>query len=148
MGDVDIPTGDISSFSFTAIIPTQSPPGITWSLGDVQTLPPGKSIQFDLTTTPPTLLQGFDGQMAINSLGYAIYFLNTKDIQIDLQPPYIAVGGFSGTWTAEEGGSCAASAVCTTPIPATFPLLATGLGALGLFGWRKKRKTAAALAAA
>ena len=28
----------------------------------------------------------------------------------------------------------------TTPLPATLPLFATGLGALGLLGWRKKRK--------
>ena len=36
----------------------------------------------------------------------------------------------------------------TTPLPATLPLFATGLGALGLFGWRMKRKNAAAIAAA
>jgi hypothetical protein len=36
----------------------------------------------------------------------------------------------------------------TTPLPAAFPLFATGLGALGLFGWHRKRKNAAALAAA
>jgi hypothetical protein len=35
----------------------------------------------------------------------------------------------------------------TTPLPAALPLFATGLGALGLLGWRRKRK-AAALAAA
>ncbi len=34
-------------------------------------------------------------------------------------------------------GSCDASAV---PLPATLPILATGLGALGLLGWRSKRK--------
>jgi hypothetical protein len=34
-----------------------------------------------------------------------------------------------------------------TPLPAALPLFATGLGALGLLGWRRKRK-AAALAAA
>ena len=33
------------------------------------------------------------------------------------------------------------------PLPAALPLFATGLGALGLFGWRRKKK-AAALAAA
>ena len=27
-----------------------------------------------------------------------------------------------------------------TPLPAALPLFATGLGALGLFGWRRKRK--------
>jgi outer membrane lipase/esterase len=31
-----------------------------------------------------------------------------------------------------------------TPLPATLPLFASGLGALGLLGWRRKRKAAAA----
>jgi hypothetical protein len=35
-----------------------------------------------------------------------------------------------------------------TPLPAAFPLFATGFGALGLLEWRRKRKNAAALAAA
>ena len=30
-----------------------------------------------------------------------------------------------------------------TPVPAALPLLASGLGAMGLFGWRRKRKSAA-----
>jgi hypothetical protein len=29
------------------------------------------------------------------------------------------------------------------PLPAALPLFATGLGALGLLGWRRKRKTQA-----
>ena len=33
--------------------------------------------------------------------------------------------------------------VAETPLPAAFPLFASGLGALGLLGWRRKRKTAA-----
>jgi hypothetical protein len=36
----------------------------------------------------------------------------------------------------------------STPLPAALPLFASGLSALGLFGWRRKRKNAAALAAA
>jgi hypothetical protein len=35
----------------------------------------------------------------------------------------------------------------TTPIPAALPLFASGLGALGLLGWRRKRKASAAIAA-
>jgi len=38
--------------------------------------------------------------------------------------------------------------VPSTPIPPALPLFATGLGALGLFGWYKKRKAKAALAGA
>jgi len=34
-----------------------------------------------------------------------------------------------------------------TPLPAALPLFATGLGAMGLFGWRRKRKNAATTAA-
>jgi hypothetical protein len=32
-----------------------------------------------------------------------------------------------------------------TPLPATLPLFASGLGALGLLGWRRKRKAGASL---
>jgi hypothetical protein len=39
-------------------------------------------------------------------------------------------------------------APATTPLPAALPLFATGLGAMGLLGWRRKRKNAAAIAAA
>jgi hypothetical protein len=36
-------------------------------------------------------------------------------------------------------------AIAPTPIPATLPLFATGLGGLGLLGWRRKRKAQAVL---
>jgi hypothetical protein len=40
------------------------------------------------------------------------------------------------------------TAVAATPLPAALPLFATGVGALGLFGWRRKRKNAAAIVSA
>ncbi len=39
-------------------------------------------------------------------------------------------------------------AVAATPLPAALPLFAGGLGAVGLLGWRRKRKNGAAIAAA
>jgi hypothetical protein len=39
------------------------------------------------------------------------------------------------------------NAVSAVPLPATLPLFATGLGALSLLGWRRKRKNAAPMAA-
>ncbi len=39
-----------------------------------------------------------------------------------------------------------AAPVNTTPLPAALPLFATGLAALGLLGWRRKRKNALAAA--
>jgi len=73
--------------------------------------------------------------------------------------------GSCGNWNANAGGCngnsyatgivyttdilfTEASPVSNTPLPAALPLFATGLGALGLFGWRRKRKNAAALVAA
>jgi hypothetical protein len=44
------------------------------------------------------------------------------------------------------GSDLSFTLVTATPLPAALPLFATGLGALGLLGWRRKRK-AAALAA-
>jgi hypothetical protein len=39
------------------------------------------------------------------------------------------------------------SDLVVTPLPAAFPLFATGLGAFGLLGWRRKRKAVAIAAA-
>jgi hypothetical protein len=52
----------------------------------------------------------------------AFFFLDTVD------------GTFSVTFTPETAA---------TPLPAALPLFATGLGALGLLGWRRKRKNVA-----
>jgi len=42
----------------------------------------------------------------------------------------------------------AISDIAATPLPATLPLFVSGLGGLGLLGWRRKRKNSAALAPA
>jgi hypothetical protein len=39
-----------------------------------------------------------------------------------------------------EAGNSTTTLTSTTPLPAALPLFATGLGALGLLGWRRKRK--------
>ncbi|HEY2229969.1 MAG TPA: hypothetical protein VGI22_19955 [Xanthobacteraceae bacterium] len=49
--------------------------------------------------------------------------------------------GMPGTWTVTT------TPLTTTPLPSALPLFAGGLAALGLFGWRRKRKNGAALAA-
>ena len=53
---------------------------------------------------------------------------------------------FSPTFADTTGDFTSASVTQTlieTPAPAALPLFATGLGALGLLGWRRKRKAAA-----
>jgi hypothetical protein len=47
--------------------------------------------------------------------------------------------------TTSFGGGEIRGFLAPTPLPAALPLFATGLGALGLPGWRRKRKGAAQL---
>jgi hypothetical protein len=60
---------------------------------------------------------------------------------------YLAAGdhSISGIATISGAGSGAgAFIVSTVPLPAALPLFATGLGAMGLLGWRRKKKAQAA----
>jgi hypothetical protein len=57
--------------------------------------------------------------------------------------------GFNGLVTTEYAappGSWSVSGLVLTPLPAALPLFGTGLGALGLLGWRRKRRSYAAAA--
>ena len=64
---------------------------------------------------------------ALDQIGYAFYDLANNS---SVYPRDQATGSFSLT---------------PTPLPAALPLFAGGLGALGLFGGRRKRKNAAAI---
>ena len=66
----------------------------------------------------------------------------------DLNPDW----WFTGYWssclcTTPEDVWFQASFESSTPLPATLPLFVSSLGGLGLLGWRRKRKNAAAIAA-
>jgi hypothetical protein len=58
----------------------------------------------------------------------------------------VTVSGILADGT-NTGGSPSDWVVTTTPLPAALPLFAGGLGAMGLLGWRRKRKNGAAIAA-
>jgi len=55
---------------------------------------------------------------------------------------------YAGLFVATNEAVTYSNTPFATPIPAALPLFATGLGAMGLLGWRRKRKNAAAIAAA
>ncbi len=69
----------------------------------------------------------------VNPGTYTISFLGELDY------PYTAAS-YEGTITA-------GAPLPGTPLPAALPLFATGLSAMGLLGWRRKRKNAATVAA-
>ena len=54
----------------------------------------------------------------------------------------------SGLCTVDFSTTISYTGPSDTPLPAALPLFATGLGAMGLLGWRRKRKAGGSLAAA
>jgi hypothetical protein len=113
-------------------------------------------------TTPLVLV---DGGSAIN-YDYAtastvgIQFAN-NGLGLNLFTYFNGPGAIQWYWVPLNGSCCQdvtqntslgtqfqVATLTATPIPAALPLFATGLGAMGLFGWRRKRKNAAAIAAA
>lgn len=60
-----------------------------------------------------------------------------------VDPTFVGAGEYS---IETSFGITNGPAVGSTPIPAALPLFATGLGGLGLLGWRRRRKTFAVAA--
>ena len=81
--------------------------------------------------------------------GYA--FRPLSDRSTYLNQTFSSLGVTSGTyeWTWGSGANRNFTLIIgTTPLPAALSLSAGGLGTLGLFGWRRKRKNAGLTAAA
>ena len=81
----------------------------------------------------------------------ALLYSTTLSNPSDLIPSSVGGNGYGWFNLINVPGSGLAiddAKLDVTPIPATLPLFASGLGALGLLGWRRKRKKVAALAAA
>jgi hypothetical protein len=57
--------------------------------------------------------------------------------------PYFDLSGLPDGVTFEISNGIGNALPSATPIPAALPLFASGLGALGLLGWRRKKKAAA-----
>jgi hypothetical protein len=60
--------------------------------------------------------------------------------------PSLKVDFWTNAFQTQSTGDLLSQSIGATPLPAALPLYATGLGALALIGWRRKRKAAAALA--
>lgn len=63
----------------------------------------------------------------------AVIYVDTANLETDL-PDYVFIDNFTFSQ----------SAIPETPLPAALPLFASGLGALGLLGWCRKRKNSVA----
>jgi hypothetical protein len=96
-------------------------------------------------------LVGVDGSYILVPVGY-VSFASLSDGATFDNATFLTLGITPGTYTwtwgsgVDQNFTIDAIETVATPLPAALPLFATGLGALGLLGWRRKRK-AAALAA-
>lgn len=63
------------------------------------------------------------------------------DTLFDLVTFTVSSGTIGSVVLTDTGTAAFEYGISATPLPAALPLFASGLGAMGLFGWRRKRKT-------
>jgi hypothetical protein len=123
------------------VIMTHSPQTITTTPGDSYT------ISFHLNVDEITVNQGFIVDFGTSQL------LNLLNNGTNGTQTFDVVASGSSTTLDFLGYNVPANTFLTdvsvtqdevaTPLPAALPLFATGIGALGLLGWRRKRKAKA-----
>jgi hypothetical protein len=111
------------------------PPSVAGPLFASITLSNGSITDWSFHGTFSRLLQycGVCDSLDSTAAGDHVVYTITSPFT-DFSSYTIVYDGGPGTWTGPPA---------TTPLPAAWPLFATGLGALGLLGWRRKRKQAA-----
>jgi hypothetical protein len=103
----------------------------------------GNLVGLDLRSLPLPAVDVPVGYISDTNLGTSTFtILNRTIAQLDATP-----GTYTWTWGSAADQSFTIEIEATTPVPAALPLFATGIGALGLLGWRRKRKNTAAIAA-
>ena len=101
------------------------------------------------------------GTFSFTTAGYQDFVLGFQGGTANTNPDYFSFylpsDVTSGSWAINSTNGKTLSlgllyghtaAAGETPLPSALPLFATGLGALGLLGWRRKRKRAITIAAA
>jgi hypothetical protein len=126
------------------VVPSPGPMGVATSL-TIDSFPSGVGLSETSPFTVPVSLAPFKTFATSTGDIISVHFflkyndyilvLNTAGEIFELSGP----SGFVESY-ALAGSSLAPSA---TPLPAAIPLFATGLGVMGLLGWRRKRKNAA-----
>ena len=105
---------------------------------------------FNFGATDNSLLEFFTPPGTGNNLQFCdatTPCLNQNSAQTFSDIVYVFVapgeGATSGSSPQVDTTEIAAATVGATPLPAALPLFATGIGGLGLLGWRRKRKAQA-----
>jgi len=96
------------------------------------------NVIFTALTTINPVISGFGVDYFAQIFGFAS--TTAQFIRIDISGCPQVDNGFNGCGI----GEVAFSSVSAVPLPAALPLFGTGLAVMGLIGWRRKRKAAAA----
>jgi hypothetical protein len=117
----------------TSLGPSGIPTHTSSGTGDEVGIQPGNG-----TTTGNLFVPA--GYVSGNPLSDTGIFDNTTLAGLGLTP-----GTYTYTWGsgANADSLVVEIGIATTPLPAALPLFATGLGGLGLLGWRRRRKAQA-----
>ena len=145
---VFVPAAEGSEFEFNlgSAVFFGTSPGNYDSLSQTITTTPGDSytISFNLNVDDPTTNQGFvvdfGTSQLLNLLNTGTSKLYTFDVDASGSSTALDFMGYnvpSNTFLSEV--SVTPDEVAT-PIPAALPLFATGIGVMGLLGWRRKRR--------
>ena len=117
-----------------------------------QPVPPEWGASLNYTSGPPTVFSDVvvgsaSVQLELQRIGDTVsLFFNNSLLVSDTGADYLGAATFAlvASSSASSGGSATWENLtvdtAATPIPAALPLFASGLGALGLLGWRGKRK--------
>jgi len=123
----------------------------TVSLTDGALSATGAGLVFNFASTTSSKLIFRSNQMFGSTPAFQLTYC---DVGAGCSAPFISsvlvqllVSSVQGSDTLNRANGTSPIATLATPLPAALPLFATGLGALGLLGWRRKRKAAAAVAA-
>jgi len=158
-------SGAIDLVGLSFLINTSGGPGLAPDASIIATGPLAVDDVFAGTFSGPTSFGSGARAAATTGAGDLVAFLGVvrlavpsgytsdtplSDTAIYDTATFASLGVTPGTyvWTWGTGADQSFKLeIGTTPLPAALPLFATGLGAMGLFGWRRKRKASAAIAA-
>jgi hypothetical protein len=134
----------LNTLAFTAGVNAYVPAGYNYSFSEQLSLSDGSGTTL---TIPFTLSINYSDTLTI-AAGSSFSFLDGGSLWQVVVNALTLGPNPGGTMYANLTAQVSDPAVSQAPLPAALPLFATGLGALGLLGWRRKRKKAAAVIAA
>ena len=140
-----IPSGIIfqDSFYFTPSVNSNLSANLTFSYSDITSF----SLQLDNTGVNPSTVITADYSPVTAGAELSLVLSDPTDLLSAGSNYALVINGANETGALESYVGYF-SLTAATPLPAALPLFASGIGALGLFGWRRKRKNHSAISVA